>query len=167
MTFLQLGEIEKALKSSPERCLKTISFREEAEKKYVWYRRNFREKCLAGLVRVYGLIYYSYKNLLGIYEISEKSSTKQPNYSPKATALNLAARKFSIWVSSEGPYQSVTISRLSQVCSIRICKRVTQKGSVIIRVLVADAPKRIDLWVYVDQEVKAKDQKKVEDLFEI
>lgn len=33
--------------------------------------------------------------------------------------------------------------------------------------MVADAPKRIDLWnVYVDQEVKAKDKKKVEDLFE-
>ena len=50
---------------------------------------------------------------------------------------------------------------------LEFSKGEAEKGRSLFEGLLADAPKRIDIWnVYIDQEIKFGEKSKVEDLFE-
>ncbi|QHS75500.1 Rrp5p [Saccharomyces paradoxus] len=191
---LQLSEIEKA-RELAERALKTINFREEAEKLNIWIAMLNLENTFGTeetLEDVFSRAcqymdsYIIHTKLLGIYEISEKFDKAAELF--KATAKKFGSEKVSIWVSwgdfliSHNEEQEArtilgnALKALAKRNHIEVVRKFAQlefakgdpeRGRSLFEGLVADAPKRIDLWnVYVDQEVKAKDKKKVEDLFE-
>ncbi|CAI4048970.1 hypothetical protein N7582_004532 [Saccharomyces uvarum] len=191
---LQLSEIEKA-RELAERALKTINFREEAEKMNIWIamlnlENTFgTEETLEDVFKracQYMDSYAIHTKLLGIYEISEKLDKAAELF--KATAKKFGSEKISIWVSwgdflishnEEQEARTILGSALKALpkrshievvrkfAQLEFAKGDPERGRSLFEGLVADAPKRIDLWnVYVDQEVKAKDKKKVEDLFE-
>lgn len=191
---LQLSEIEKA-RELAERALKTINFREEAEKLNIWIAMLNLENTFGTeetLEEVFSRAcqymdsYTIHTKLLGIYEISEKFDKAAELF--KATAKKFGGEKVSIWVSwgdfliSHNEEQEARtilgnalkalpkrnhIEVVRKFAQLEFAKGDPERGRSLFEGLVADAPKRIDLWnVYVDQEVKAKDKKKVEDLFE-
>ena len=102
---LQLSEIEKA-RELAERALKTINFREEAEKLNIWIAMLNLENTFGTeetLEEVFSRAcqymdsYTIHTKLLGIYEISEKFDKAAELF--KATAKKFGGEKVSIWVS--------------------------------------------------------------------
>ena len=194
MSFqLQLSEIEKA-REIGERALKTINYREEQEKLNIWIallnlentfgtkeslEDTFRRSCQ------YMEPLTMHQKLASIYTLSEKFDEATSLYK---VMIKKFSKNVSVWVA----YASYLLDRqmndevhealakamqaLPSKESIEVVKKFAQleftkgdpeQGRSLFEGLVADAPKRIDLWnVYLDQEIKLNDKSKVENLFE-
>ncbi|CAI4048739.1 Rrp5p SKDI_13G3590 [Saccharomyces kudriavzevii IFO 1802] len=191
---LQLSEIEKA-RELAGRALKTINFREEAEKLNIWIAMLNLENTFGTEETLEDVFmkacqymdsYTIHTKLLGIYEMSGKFNKAANLFN--ATAKKFGSEKVTIWVSwgdflithnEEQEARTILgnalralpkrshIEVVRKFAQLEFAKGDPERGRSLFEGLVADAPKRIDLWnVYVDQEVKTKDKKKVEDLFE-
>lgn len=191
---LQLSEIEKA-REIAERALKTINFREEAEKLNIWIallnlentfgtdetvEEVFKRACQ------YMDSFTIHNKLLSIYQMSDKSEQAASLF--KATAKKFGSEKVSIWLSwsefllSQNQPQEARallsnalkvlpkrlhIELVRKFAQLEFSKGDSERGRSLFEGLVADAPKRIDIWnVYLDQEIKIGQKKKVENLFE-
>lgn len=191
---LQLSEVEKA-REIAERALKTISFREEAEKLNIWIallnlentfgtdesvEEVFKRACQ------YMDSFTIHNKLLSIYQMSEKFDQASALF--KVAAKKFGSEKVSIWLAwsefllSQNQAQearallSNALKALPKRCHIELVRKFAQlefakgdpeRGRSLFEGLVADAPKRIDIWnVYLDQEIKIGQKKKVENLFE-
>lgn len=191
---LQLSEVEKA-REIAERALKTISFREEGEKLNIWIallnlentfgtdetlEEVFKRACQ------YMDSFTIHNKLLSIYQMSEKFDQAAELF--KATAKKFGSEKVSIWLAwgefllSQNQIQearsllSNALKALAKRSHIEVVRKFAQlefakgdaeRGRSLFEGLMADAPKRIDLWnVYLDQEIKAGEKKKVENIFE-
>lgn len=191
---LQLSEVDKA-REIAERALKTINFRDELEKLNIWIAMlnlentfgteetlddAFKRSCQ------YMDSFTMHNKLISIYQLSEKFERAAELY--RATAKKFGSEKVSIWVS----WGEFLISRnqndeahavlgnalkalpkrdhievVRKFAQLEFSKGDAEQGRSLFEGLLADAPKRIDLWnVYIDQETKAGEKKKVEDLFE-
>lgn len=191
---LQLSEVEKA-REIAERALKTINFREEAEKLNIWIallnlENTFgTEESLEEVFKracQYMDSFTIHNKLLGIYQMSEKFDQASSLF--KVAAKKFGSEKVSIWLSwgefllsQNQPQQarsllSNALKALPKRCHIELVRKFAQlefskgdpeRARSLFEGLVADAPKRIDLWnVYLDQEIKIGQKKKVENLFE-
>lgn len=191
---LQLSEIEKA-REIAERALKTINFREESEKLNIWIAMLNLENTFGTpetLTEVFKRAcqymdsYTIHTKLLSIYQMSEKLDKAAELF--KVTAKKFGGEKVSIWVAwcdfllsnkHEDEARSILASALKSLpkrnhievvrkfAQLEFSKGDAERGRSLFEGLLADAPKRIDLWnVYVDQEIKANEKKKVEELFE-
>ncbi|AET40644.1 Rrp5p Ecym_6262 [Eremothecium cymbalariae DBVPG len=191
---LQLSEVDKA-RELGERALKTINFREEAEKLNIWIailnlENTFgSEETLEGMFRracQYMESFTIHMKLISIYTMSEKFDKANELYS--STAKKFGSEKVSIWVSwsefllvqgrKEEAHAILAkalnvlpkrnhIEIVRKVAQLEFSKGEPEQGRSLFEGLLADAPKRIDLWnVYIDQEIKLLDKKKVENLFE-
>lgn len=195
MSFqLQLSEIEKA-REIAERALKTINFREEQQKMNIWIallnlensfgddeslKDVFKRACQ------YMDSFTMHQKLATIYIASEK-------YRKADELLAVLCKKFgskqpSAWVT----YGSFLIDRRQNEEAHKILAKALQilpkrehvdvvrkfaqlefqkgdpeQGRSLFEGLLSDVPKRIDIWnVYIDQEIKANEKSKVDDLFE-
>lgn len=191
---LQLSEVEKA-REIAERALKTINFREEAEKLNIWIAMLNLENTFGTSESLDELFkracqymdsFTIHNKLLSIYQMSEKIDSAKELF--KITAKKFGSEKVSIWISwgdflisnnEEEEARSILASALKSLpkrnhieivrkfAQLEYTKGDTERGRSLFEGLLADAPKRIDLWnVYIDQEIKANEKKKVEDLFE-
>lgn len=191
---LQLSEIEKA-REVAERALKTISFREETEKLNIWIamlnlENTFgTEDTLEDVFKravQYMDSFLIHTKLLSIYHMSEKFDLEAELY--KSTAKKFGSDKVSIWVSwgefllsrDLADEARSILSRALKVlpkrshievvrkfAHLEFAKGNPERGRSLFEGLVADAPKRIDLWnVYLDQEIKKNEKNKVENIFE-
>lgn len=191
---LQLSEIEKA-REIAQRALKTIGFREESEKLNIWIallnlentfgteenlEQTFKDACQ------YMDSYTIHTKLLGIYQLSEKTEKADELF--KATAKKFGSERVAIWVlwgeyllaqkrnSEARSILAKALKSLPKRDHIEVVKKFAllefskgdaERGRSLFEGLLSDAPKRIDLWnVYIDQEIKINEKKKVEDLFE-
>lgn len=194
MSFqLQLSDIEKA-REIGKRALKTINYREEQEKMNIWIallnletsfgtdeslEETFKEACqfMDSLIM--------HQKLVSIFTMSEKYDQADKLYRDMI-------KKFGQNVSVYVQYGSYLLDRgLNDSCHailskglnnlpkrdhIELVKKFAQlefnkgdseQGRSLFEGLIADAPKRIDLWnIYIDQEIKQQEKKKVEELFE-
>lgn len=191
---LQLSELDKA-REIAERALKTINFREEAEKLNIWLAMLNLENTFGSDENVEDVFkrasqymdsYTIHTKLLNIYRISEKFDQAEELF--KVTAKKFGLENTSVWISwgefllsQNKPQEARTIlskalKSLPKRSHIDIVRKFAQlefgkgdpeRGRSLFEGLLADAPKRIDLWnVYLDQEIKGGDKKKVEGLFE-
>ncbi|CEP60467.1 Rrp5p LALA0_S01e11540g [Lachancea lanzarotensis] len=191
---LQLGETDKA-RDVAERALKTINFREEAEKLNIWIALLNLENTFgtdSSLEEVFSKAcqymdsYIIHTKLISIYQMSQ--NTDKVNVLFKATAKKFGSEKVGIWVSwSEflivqnrneearqvlaNALQSLPkrshVEVVRKFAQLEFSKGDVEQGRSLFEGILADAPKRIDLWnVYVDQEIKAGEKKRIEDLFE-
>ena len=191
---LQLSEVEKA-REIVERALKTINFREEAEKLNIWIaslnlENTFgTEETLEDVFNracQYMDSFVMHMKLLSIYQMSQKNEKAKELF--KVTAKKFGSEKVSVWVAWGGfliDIQEIdeahevlgkALKALPKRNHIEVVKKFAQlefskgdpeQGRSLFEGLIADAPKRVDLWnVYIDQEIKANEKSKVEDLFE-
>ncbi|SCU92882.1 LAME_0F01882g1_1 [Lachancea meyersii CBS 8951] len=191
---LQLGEIDKA-REVARRALKMINFREESEKLNIWIGLLNLENTFgteSSLEEVFSKAcqymdsYTIHTRLINIYQMSHNSHEASALF--KATAKKFGSEKVGIWVSwseflieqrqNEEARQVLAsaLQSLPKRCHIEVVRKFAQleftkgdreQGRSLFEGLLADAPKRIDLWnVYVDQEIKGGEKKRVEDLFE-
>lgn len=191
---LQLSEIEKA-RDIAERALKTINFREEAEKLNIWIallnlentfgtdetlEEIFKRACQ------YMDSFTIHNKLLSIYQLSEKFEQALSLF--KVTAKKFGSENVSIWLAwgefllSQNQVQEARallsnalkalpkrshIEAVRKFAQLEFAKGDPERGRSLFEGLMADAPKRIDLWnVYLDQEIKIGEKKKVENIFE-
>ncbi|KAG7754039.1 hypothetical protein KL911_002515 [Ogataea haglerorum] len=195
MSFqIQLSEIDKA-REIGERALKTINYREEQEKLNIWIallnlenmfgteeslEATFKRSCQ------YMDPYVMYQKLAAIYTASEKVDQVDQLYT--AMCKKFGSQHTSVWVAygsfllqqQEGEKAREVLAKALQVLSKRDHVEVVKKfaqlefskgdsehGRSLFEGLLSDVPKRIDLWnVYIDQEIKFGDKKKVESIFE-
>lgn len=194
MSFqLQLSEVDKA-REIGERALKTISFREEQEKMNIWIamlnlENTFGDEDTLEEVFKRSVQYMDsltmHEKLVSIYTMSEKFRKADMLYK---TMCKKFGKHVSVWVQNGSYYLERNMSeqahevlaRALQVLPkrdhIEVLRKFAQlefsmgdpeQGRSLFEGLISDAPKRIDLWnVYIDQEIKKNDRKKVEDLFE-
>ncbi|SCU93856.1 LADA_0G05204g1_1 [Lachancea dasiensis] len=191
---LQLGEVDRA-REVAERALKTINFREESEKLNIWIGLLNLENTFGTEVTLdeafsracqYMDSYVIHTKLINIYQMGNNYQKAADLF--KATAKKFGSDKVGIWVSwsefligqgqSEEARQVLAnalralprrshIEVVRKFAQLEFTKGDREQGRSLFEGLLADTPKRIDLWnVYVDQEIKAGDKKKVEDLFE-
>lgn len=190
---LQLSEVDKA-REIAERALRTINFREEAEKLNIWVAMLNLENTFGtdeSLDEVFKRAcqymdsFTMHNKLLSIFQMSEKYDHATELF--KVTAKKFGAEKVSIWVSwgdflisrKENQEARSILSRALKVlpkrdhidvvrkfAQLEYSKGEPESGRSLFEGLVADVPKRIDLWnVYLDQEIKVGEKNKVEDLF--
>lgn len=182
MSFqLQLGEIEK-LRAIAERALKTIGYREEQEKMNVWIALLNLENSFGTAETLAAAFRRAaqhmdaltmHHKLAAIYQLSEKFD--------EARELYLAmTKKFSknpaVWVQygaflmeqALADEAHAVLARALQVlpkkdhvdlvrkfAQLEFAKGDAEQGRSLFEGLVADAPKRADIWnVYIDQEIK-------------
>lgn len=192
---LQLSEIDKA-RELAERALKTINYREEAEKLNIWIAMLNLENTFGSEETLEDVFTRScqymdsftmHSKLIGIYQLSEKFDKASELF--KITTKKFGSEKTSIWVSwasfvlsqnepdQVGTILSSALKSLPKRNHIEVVRKFAQlefsegnpeRGRSLFEGLLADAPKRIDIWnVYLDQEIKQKDNKsRVEELFE-
>lgn len=191
---LQLSEIEKA-RELAERALKTINFREESEKQNIWMAMLNLENTFGSDETLEDVFkracqymdsFTMHNRLLSIYQMSGKIDKAAELF--KITAKKFGSENVSIWVSwgdfltSHGKAQEARgilsnalkalpkrdhIEVVRKFAQLEFAKGDPEGGRSLFEGLIADAPKRIDIWnVYLDQEIKANEKKKVEDLFE-
>ncbi|SMN20529.1 similar to Saccharomyces cerevisiae YMR229C RRP5 RNA binding protein with preference for single stranded tracts of U's involved in synthesis of both 18S and 5.8S rRNAs [Maudiozyma saulgeensis] len=191
---LQLSEIDKA-REIAERALKTINFREEAEKLNIWIAMLNLENTFGTSETLddvfkracqYMDSFTIHNKLISIYQMSQKLDAAADLL--KATAKKFGAEKVSIWVTwgdflitnnrkdEAASVLSNALKALPKRDHIEVVKKFAQlefvkgepeKGRSLFEGLISDASKRIDIWnVYIDQEMKIKEKTKVEDLFE-
>lgn len=191
---LQLGEIDKA-REVAERALKTISFREEAEKLNIWIGLLNLENTFgteSTLNEVFSRAcqymdsYTIHSKLINIFQMSHNFEKASLLF--KTTAKKFGAEKVSIWVlwsdflieqgRAEEARQVLAsalqslprrnhIEVVRKFAQLEFAKGDSEQGRSLFEGLLADTPKRIDLWnVYLDQEIKSGDKKRVENLFE-
>ncbi|RCK54856.1 rRNA biogenesis protein RRP5 [Candida viswanathii] len=199
MSFqLQLSEVEKA-REIGQRALKTINYREEQEKLNIWIallnlENTFgTDETLEDVFKKavqYMDAFVIHQKLVNIYIISEK-------FDQANELFKVMIKKFGKNISSWVMYGSFLLDQhlndeIHEVLSkglsvlpkrdhIELVKKFAQlefnkgdaeQGRSLFEGLIADAPKRIDLWnIYIDQEIKklAEDNAskgKVEELFE-
>ncbi|KAK6458069.1 uncharacterized protein RJT20DRAFT_125982 [Scheffersomyces xylosifermentans] len=194
MSFqLQLSEIDKA-REIGERALKTINYREEQEKMNIWIALLNLENSFGSDESLDETFKRStqymdsltmHQKLVSIYCMSEKFEKAEELYKVMSKKFG---KSVSVWVQ----YGSFLLDRQLQDETHEVLARALQilpkrdhievvrkfaqlefsKGDAeqarsLFEGLVADAPKRIDLWnVYVDQEIKQDNKSKVEDIFE-
>lgn len=191
---LQLSEVDKA-REIADRALKTINFREELEKLNIWVallnlENTFgTDETLEDIFKracQYMDSFTIHNKLLSVYQMSEKFDQAAELF--KATAKKFGSEKVSIWVSwgeylitQNQPQEARAILTKSlqvlpkrnhidvvrKFAQLEFNKGEPERGRSLFEGLIADVPKRIDLWnVYIDQEMKAGDKEKVEGLFE-
>lgn len=194
MSFqLQLSEIDKA-REIGERALKTINYREEQEKMNIWIallnlENTFGTDELLQDVFKRATQYMDsltmHQKLVGIYTMSDKFEQAEELYT---TMTKKFAKVVAVWVS----YGSYLLDRkqhdeahevlakslqvlpkrdhievVRKFAQLEFAKGDPEQGRSLFEGLVADAPKKIDLWnVYIDQEIKHNERAKVEALFE-
>lgn len=200
MSFqLQLSEIEKA-REIGQRALKTINYREEQEKLNIWIamlnlENTFgTDETLEDVFKKavqYMDAFVIHQKLVNIYIISEK-------FDQAIELFKVMTKKFGKNISTWVMYGSFLLDQklndevhevLSKALSIlpkrdhiELVKKFAQlefqkgdpeQGRSLFEGLIADAPKRIDLWnIYIDQEIKQDKEEdesskgKVEELFE-
>jgi rRNA biogenesis protein RRP5 len=189
---LQLSEVEKA-REIGKRALKTISFREETERLNIWIALLNLENSFGTdetLDEVFkDAVQYAdaktvYLKLVHIYIQSEKSSKAEDLYRTIAKKFGDDPR---IWVSyatfmmDHKPDSARTLldralSALSQrdhrevitkFSQLEYAKGEVERGRTLFEGLISSYPRRTDLWiVYIDCEIKHKEYKNVESLFE-
>lgn len=195
MSFqLQLSEIDKA-REIGERALKTISYREEQEKLNIWIALLNLENTFGTTETLEDVFKRSteymdsltmHQKLVSIYILSE-------NFEKADTLFKTITKKFgktsvSVWV-SYGDYLldrdehtkaheilGSALNVLPKRDHVEIVRKFAQlefkkgdaeQGRTLFEGLIADVPKRIDIWnVYIDQEIKKAEKKKAEELFE-
>lgn len=195
MSFqLQLGEIDKA-REIARRALKTINYRDEQDKLNVWIAllnlevmfgtdesldAVFKEACQ------YMDSYVIHQKLASILTASQKFDKAKALF--EAMCKKFGYDKIPVWVSfgsylidrSETDEAREILARalhvlpkrshVAAVCKfaqLEFTKGAAEQGRSLFEGLLADVPKRLDLWnVYIDQEIKNGDAKKAEDLFE-
>ncbi|KAK6204350.1 uncharacterized protein RJT21DRAFT_116749 [Scheffersomyces amazonensis] len=194
MSFqLQLSEIDKA-REIGERALKTINYREEAEKMNIWI-------ALLNLENTFGTdetleetfkratqyldSFVAHQKLVGIYTMSEKYNKAQELYKVMSKKFG---KNVNVWVQygsflldrkdHEGTREVLArslqvlpkrdhIEVVRKFAQLEFSKGDAEQGRSLFEGLVTDAPKRIDIWnVYIDQEIKLDEKSKVEELFE-
>ncbi|ODV64285.1 Rrp5p [Ascoidea rubescens DSM 1968] len=190
---LSLSEIEKA-REIGERALKTIFYREEEEKRNIWIallnlENSFGtdetlDKCFKKSCQYMDSL-TMHKRLLYIYRSSSKVE--------KAIELyNSMIKKFgsgvSVWIEYGeflveqnkndearellGKALGVLPKRdhldvVRKFATIEFQKGDPEQGRSLFEGLIADVPKRLDIWNgYIDQEIKQDEKEKVEELFE-
>lgn len=196
MSFqLQLSEIDKA-REIGERALKTINYREELEKMNIWIALLNLENTFGGDETLDEVFKRScqfmdsqimHLKLVGIYTMSEKFDAADELYQQMTKKFS---KSVAVWVAygtmllerklSQETHEVLAkalqvlpkrdhIEVVRKFAQLEFTKGDAEQGRSLFEGLVADAPKRIDLWnVYLDQEIKnGKDNKKiVEGLFE-
>ncbi|KAH3682794.1 hypothetical protein WICPIJ_006253 [Wickerhamomyces pijperi] len=191
---LQLSEIEKA-REIAERALKTINYREEQEKLNIWIALLNLENSFGTEDTLEDVFKRSceymdsltmHLKLISIYILSEKYAKVDALF--KTTAKKFGKTSVSVWVTygsylldreeNEKAHEILAnaLSALPKRDHIEVVRKFAQleftkgdaeQGRSLFEGLVADVPKRIDLWnVYIDQEIKKDEKKKVEELFE-
>lgn len=191
---LGLSEYEKA-REIGERALKTINYREEQEKLNIWVGLLNLENTFGtddSLEEVFNRsIQYMeplvmHQRLITIYTLSEKFDKAEQLF--KVMVKKFGKSSVSAWVQygsflldrgqSEKAREILgsALTSLPKRDHIEAVRRFAQneftkgdpeQGRTLFEGLLADVPKRIDLWsVYIDQEIKAGEKKKVEELFE-
>lgn len=191
---LQLSEVDKA-REIVERALKTINFREEAEKLNIWIASLNLENTFGSDETLEDVFtracqymdsFQMHMKLISIYQMSEKYSKAKELF--KSTAKKFGSEKVSVWVSwaefliAQNEMDEAhgilgnALKALPKRNHIEVVRKFAQlefshgdpeQGRSLFEGLLADAPKRVDLWnVYIDQEIKAGEKSKVEDIFE-
>ncbi|KAG2733152.1 hypothetical protein G9P44_004142 [Scheffersomyces stipitis] len=194
MSFqLQLSEADKA-REIGERALKTINYRDEQEKLNIWIALLNLENTFGTDESLEEIFKRStqymdsltmHQKLVSIYSMSEKYYQAEELYKVMTKKFG---KSISVWVQ----YGSFLLDRKLQeethevlakalqtlpkrdhievvrkFAQLEFSKGDAEQGRSLFEGLVADAPKRIDLWnVYVDQEIKQDNKSKVEDIFE-
>ena len=193
MSFnLQLSEVDKA-REIGERALETINYREEQEKLNIWIamlnlentfgseeslEKVFKRSCQ------YMDSFVMHQKLVNIYIMSEKYDAAQDLF--KVMVKKFGKEHVSTWVlyASFLLDQEEQLTKVHELLSralqalpkrdhIEVVRKFAQlefaKGDAeqarsLFEGLIADAPKRIDLWnVYIDQEIKLHDKDEGED----
>ncbi|KAG0678674.1 rRNA biogenesis protein rrp5 [Pichia californica] len=195
MSFqLQLSEIEKA-REIAERALKTINFREEQQKMNIWIallnlensfgddetlESVFKKSCQ------YMDAYTMHQKLVAIYIASEKYDKANKLFG--TLCKKFGAKNPGAWVSygnflidrNDNEEAHKILARSLQIlpkrnhvdvvrkfAQLEFQKGDAEQGRSLFEGLLSDVPKRIDLWnVYIDQEIKVDNKKKVDELFE-
>ena len=191
---LTVGEIAKA-REILERALNTINYREEQEKLNIWVAKlnleftfgdssslqeTFTKACS------YMDDYVMHLKLIMIYVAAAKVEEADKLF---AKALKkFGSERLAIWekygefllTNGKNDEAHLILARgLKQLPKrehISLVKKFAQleyshgdleQGRSLMEGLIVDAPKRIDLWnVYLDLEIKLKEKKRIEDLFE-
>lgn len=194
MSFqLQLSEIDKA-REIGERALKTIGYREEQEKMNIWIAMLNLENTFGSDETLAEVFQRScqymdaltmHQKLVGIYQMSEKFDAAEELFQ---SMIKRFSKEVPVWVS----YGSMLLDRkktqethevlaralqalpkrdhievVRKFAQLEFAKGEPEQGRSLFEGLIADAPKRIDLWnVYIDQEMKVADKSVIEGLFE-
>lgn len=195
MSFqLQLSEVVKA-REIAERALKSINYREEHEKLNIWVallnlensfgdddtlEETFKKSCQ------YMDAPTMHMKMVNIFIASEK-------YEKADELFNVIIKKEgsktpAVWVAyadflidrEQNDEAHAILARALQIlpkknhievvrkfAALEFRKGDLEQGRSLFEGLVADVPKRVDLWnIYIDQELKYGDKKHVDDLFE-
>lgn len=195
MSFqLQLSEIEKA-REIGERALKTINYREEQEKLNIWIALLNLENTFGNEESLEDVFKRSteymdsltmHQKLVSIYILSDKFDRAESLF--KVITKKFGKESVSVWVTfgsylldqkqSERAHEVLAnslnslpkrhhIEVVRKFAQLEFTKGDAEQGRTLFEGLIADVPKRIDLWnVYIDQEIKKNEKKKVEELFE-
>lgn len=192
--MLSLADVESA-RAIAERALRTINFREEAEKLNVWLayfnlENEYGDPPEEAVQKIFqrALQYCDPKKvhlaLLGMYERTEQHSLAED-------LLNKMVKKFKhsckIWLrrfqwllkQNKDNVQSVVkravlclprhkhIKFLSQAAILEFKSGVPDRGRSMFEGMVREYPKRTDLWsMYLDQESRLGDEDLIRALFE-
>ncbi|XBW38620.1 hypothetical protein QEN19_004209 [Hanseniaspora menglaensis] len=191
---LTVGEITKA-KEILERALNTINYREEQEKLNIWVAKlnleftfgdssslqeTFTKACS------YMDDYVIHSKMIMIYTLANKIDEADKLYGK--ALKKFGSERLSIWEkygefllsnSKNDEAHLILAKGLKQLPKrdhVTLVKKFAQleykygdieQGRSLMEGLIVDAPKKIDLWnIYLDLEIKLKEKKRVEDLFE-
>ncbi|KAH3669200.1 hypothetical protein WICMUC_005039 [Wickerhamomyces mucosus] len=195
MSFqLQLSEIEKA-REIAERALKTINYREEQEKLNIWIALLNLENSFGTNETLEEVFKRSceymdsltmHQKLVSIYIISEKFDKANSLF--RTITKKFGRSSVAVWVSfgsylldrgeAEKAHEILAdalnalhkrdhIEVVRKFAQLEFVKGDAEQGRTLFEGLISDVPKRIDIWnVYIDQEIKKDEKKKVEELFE-
>lgn len=195
MSFqLQLSEVEKA-REIGERALKTINYREEQEKLNIWIALLNLENTFGTEETLEDIFKRSteymdsltmHLKLVSIYILSDKLSRAELLF--RVITKKFGKESVTVWVTygsylldqgqSEKAHEVLAnslnslpkrdhIEVVRKFAQLEFTKGDAEQGRTLFEGLIADVPKRIDLWnVYIDQEMKKNEKKKVEELFE-
>lgn len=195
MSFqLQLSEVSKA-REVAERALKSISYREEHEKLNIWVallnlENSFGdEESLEAAYKKscqYMDEFTMQMKMVSIFIASEKFEKADELFN--VIIKKSGSKTPSVWVSyaeflidrEQNEEAHAILARALQIlpkknhievvrkfAALEFRKGDLEQGRSLFEGLLADVPKRVDLWnIYIDQELKYGDKKHVDDLFE-
>ncbi|KAK9823324.1 hypothetical protein WJX72_001906 [[Myrmecia] bisecta] len=193
--LISLGEVDGA-RAVAEKALKTINYREEAEKFNVWVAYLNLENLYGSppdeaVMKLFqrALAYTDQKKLyLAMLGITERTNKEELS----AQVLKAMTRKFGssckVWLRQlayalrQGPPNHVPklldkaivalpkrkhIKLLSQAALLEFKAGSAERARSIFEGILRNYPKRLDLWsMYLDQEIKIGEQSRVRALFE-
>lgn len=191
---LTVGEITKA-REILERALNTINYREEQEKLNIWVAKLNLEFTFGDssslqetFVKACSYMddYVIHLKLITIYTVANKIEEADKLYGK--ALKKFGSERPAIWekygefllandkndeahlVLAKGLKQLPTrehISLVKKFAQLEYKHGDLEQGRTLMEGLIVDAPKRIDLWnVYLDMEIRRKEKKRVEELFE-